>query len=123
MSADPLDAPDDEVIRLSVPARNEQVQVVRAAVRAVGGRAGCSDDARSRLQAAVGAAFFEVVERAAPDANVRTEMRIEPARALVRLGADPPSAPLEERAFAGLADGHELSDHDRVVELWVRRDR
>jgi anti-sigma regulatory factor (Ser/Thr protein kinase) len=109
---------DDEAIRLTVPAQPDFVQVVRVAVRVVSGRAGCSDDARSRLQAAVGAAFFEVVDRAG-DGHVRATLTDEDGRLVVAISGEPPSAALDPTSVAGLADGHELADDGRSLVIWV----
>src|SRR3546814_9491121 len=67
-------------IRLTVPAAPDHLHVLRIAVRVVAGRAGCSDDARSRLQAAVGAGFFEPVDRAAPEGTVLAELTSDEGR-------------------------------------------
>ena len=108
-----------ETIRLTVPAQPEFVQVVRVAVRVVSGRAGCSDDARSRLQAAVGAAFFEVVDRVDGSSHVATKLVVEPERIVIELTAEPRSLALDPTSVAGLADGHELADDGRTLCLWI----
>jgi hypothetical protein len=112
-------ADDLEVIRLTVPAGPEFVQVVRVAVRIVAGRAGCSDDARSRLQAAVGAAFFEVVDRAPADSSVVAVLTSGDGRTTVDLSAEPPASGLDPTSVAGVADGHELTDDGAGLRLWT----
>lgn len=110
---------ESEEIRLTVPAQPDYVQVVRIAVRVVAGRAGCTDDARSRLQAAAGAAFFELIDRAAPTATIVTALTTEPERMVVALAADPPAAPLDPSSIDGLADGHLMAADGGGVQLWV----
>ena len=112
-------AADPDAIRLTVPARPDFVQVVRVAVRVVAGRAGCSDDARSRLQAAAGAAFFEVVDRSAAGARVLTTLTGGEGRMRVSMTADPPPSALDPTSVAGIADGHELADGGLGLHLWV----
>ena len=114
-------ATEPYVIRLAVPARPEFVQVLRVAVRVVAGRAGCSDDVRSRLQAAVGAAFFEAVDRA--EAGARIDAVLEPRddRMAVVLGLEPRASALDPTAIAGVADGHELLDAGHRLRLWVTK--
>lgn len=110
---------EPEVIRLTVPAQADYVQVVRIAVRVVAGRAGCSDDARSRLQAAVGTAFFEVIDRAEPGATIVTTLTTEADRMTAALAADPALELLDTDKVDGLADGHRLGGGGRTIELWV----
>lgn len=115
----------DSVIRLRVPAEEDYVSLLRATVRVVAGRLGCSDDARSRLQAATGRAFFALLEDPATiggtvcltvtwdDARVTAEVRCDPA----------PTVPVltSVDAHHELADGHELLDEGRALRLWVDR--
>jgi len=115
----------DTTIRLRVPAEEDFVSLLRATVRVVAGRLGCSDDARSRLQAATGRAFFALLEDATTiggtvsltvtwdDERVAAEVRCDP----------PPSSPVLATVDAhhDLADGHELLDDGRALRLWVRR--
>ena len=98
----------------------------RNAVRVVAGRVGCSDDARSRLQAGTGRAFFALLEDAATiggtvslavtwdEERVTAEVRCEP----------PPSSPVLTTVDShhDLADGHELLDDGRSLRLWVHRE-
>lgn len=113
------EASDPTAIRLAVPAQPDFVQVVRVAVRVVAGRAGCSDDARSRLQAAVGTAFFELIDRSTADARVIATLTDGGGRLFAELSAEPRSSPLDPTSVAGLADGHELADDARALRLWV----
>lgn len=110
---------DSELVRLTVPARQEFVQVVRVGVRVAAGRAGCSDDARSRIQAAVGTAFFALVERSNDDVQVLTTLSLEPGRLSVEMRTDPPMAGIDTTALAGVADGHEVLDEGLCLQLWV----
>lgn len=105
-------------IRLTVPAAPDHLHVLRIAVRVVAGRAGCSDDARSRLQAAVGAGFFELVDRAAPEGTVLAELTSDEGRMAVRLTSPGSSAP-DPTSIAGLADGHHLDDAAGSLQVWV----
>lgn len=114
-------ATQPDVIRLAVPARPEFVQVLRVAVRVVAGRAGCSDDVRSRLQAAVGAAFFEAVDRGEPGARIVALLEPRDDRMAVALGLDPRASALDPTAIAGVADGHELLDGGHRLRLWVTK--
>lgn len=116
----------DAVIRLRVPAEEDYVTLLRAAVRVVAGRVGCSDDARSRLQAGTGRAFFALLEDAGTiggqvgltvtwdDDRVTAEVRCEPQ----------PSSPVLTTVDShhDLADGHELLDDGRALRLWVHRE-
>jgi hypothetical protein len=108
-----------QVIRLAVPAEADFVQVVRIAVRVVAGRAGCSDDSRSRLQAAVGAAYFAVLDRALPDAPVAATLRISEERVEVEVRTEQPTSALDPAAAVGLADGCQLSADGRALTVWV----
>ena len=110
---------DSELVRLTVPARQDFVQVVRVAVRVAAGRAGCSDDARSRIQAAVGTAFFALVERSRDEAQVVTALSLEPGRLVVELRSDPPAPGIDTTSLAGVADGHELVEGGLCLQLWV----
>lgn len=80
----------DDVVRLTVPSEADFVAVVRLTVQAVAARAGCTDDARSRLRAAAGAAFFELAAEAGPSGSVVVELRTEGERVGVDLTAVPP---------------------------------
>lgn len=93
--------------------------MVRVAVRVAAGRAGCSDDARSRIQAAVGTAFFALVERSEGDVQVLTTLSLEAGRLTVELRTDPPATGIDTTALAGVADGHELLDEGLCLQLWV----
>ena len=122
MSAQPLTASTPEPVRLSVPAEADLVQVVRVAVRVVAGRAGCSDDARSRLQAAAGAAFFQVIDRAPSGATVVVTLTAEPDRMVVELrSATPRDGVIDPAAVIGLADGHEVSEDGLAIRVWAAR--
>lgn len=110
---------EPQVIRLSVPAEADFVQVVRVAVRVVAGRAGCSDDARSRLQAAVGAAYFGVLDRARPEASIAATLRIGDARIEVELRTEDPSSAVDPAAVVGLADGCQVSAGGHGLTVWV----
>lgn len=108
-----------QVIRLTVPGEADFVQVVRVAVRVVAGRAGCSDDARSRLQAAVGAAFFAVLDHAGPGGSVAAVLRFGEDRMEVEVGTGQPTAAVDPAAVVGLADGCQLSADGRALTVWV----
>lgn len=74
-----------DVVRLTVPAEADHVAVVRLTVQAIAARSGCSDDARSRLRAAVGTAFFELVHEVGAGGAVRVELQVDPDRLVVDL--------------------------------------
>lgn len=115
------DAPHDQrVIRLTVPARDDFVSVLRATVRMVAGRAGCSDDVRSRLQAAAGQAFFALLDTAPAGTSVRTVVHPEDHSVTLDLTPTDPAALANASSLAGLGDGHEVIDGGRTLRLWVR---
>jgi len=108
-------------IRLLVPAEVDFVQVVRVAVRILAGRAGCSDDARTRLQAAVGAAFFASLERVGPDAQVSITLEIEATRVAVTVAApNVPASTHDPHLLGGIADGAALDELGNP-QVWVAR--
>ncbi len=80
-----------DVVRLTVPAEADYVAVVRLTVQAIAARSGCTDDARSRLRAAVGAAFFELVHEVGTGGAVRVELQVDPTRLVVDLAGRAPS--------------------------------
>jgi hypothetical protein len=113
-----------EVVRLRVSAHPDLVPVVRAAARIVAGRAGGDDDARSRLQAAVGQAFFAVLEAWSDSEHVVVRLLPSADRITAELTADGTRRPsgldaLVERG--GLGDGQELAGRGRTVRLWIDR--
>lgn len=110
---------DGEGIRLSVPAEADYVSVLRVATRAVAGRAGQSDDARSRLQALTGAAFFAVAEGATTGSAVVAVLHATPDRIDVTLSLDPPGPPLTAAQVAHLGPDHELEAGGRALRIWV----
>lgn len=118
------DAPDPAaVIRLRVPAEEDYVSLLRATVRVVAGRVGCSDDARSRLQAGVGRAFFALLEDAATvGATATLTVTWDEDRVVAEVTCDPaPASPVLTTidSHHDMADGHELFDDGRAVRLWV----
>jgi len=115
---------DDGVIQLRVPAQPDLVSVLRVAARVVAGRAGTSDDARTRLQAAVGRTFFALLEGWSDAQVVTMRLRPAPDRVIVELTADgqgQPSGLASLVAREDLGDGRELASRGRVVRLWVDR--
>lgn len=109
-----------EHVRLTVPAEADLVQVVRVAVRIVAGRAGCSDDARSRLQAAAGAAFFQLLEPSEHGGTVVITLTALPERMLVELrSTGSMGTAIDHSAVVGLADGHEVSDDGQALRVWA----
>lgn len=87
----PATAVSGDVVRLTVPAEADFVAVVRLTVQAIAARSGCTDDARSRLRAAVGSAFFELAHEVGAGGTVRVELQVDPARVVVDLAGLPPS--------------------------------
>jgi hypothetical protein len=79
----------DDLIRLTVPAELDFVAVVRLTAQAVAARCGCTDDARSRLVAATGSAFFELADETGPGGSVLVELHTDDDRVLVELTARP----------------------------------
>lgn len=121
------DAPaSDAVIRLRVPAEEDYVSLLRATVRVVSGRLGCSDDARSRLQAGTGRAFFALLEDASTiGGSVCLTVTWDRQRVTAEVACDPaPSSPVLDAVDAhhDVADGHEIVDDGRVIRLWVQRE-
>lgn len=116
-------AEPEAVIRLRVPAEEDYVSLLRATVRVVAGRVGCSDDARSRLQAGVGRAFFALLEDAATvGATAALTVTWDEDRVSAEVACDPPPAsPVLTTidSHHDLADGHELLDDGRSLRLWV----
>ena len=113
-----------EVVRLRVSADPDLVPVVRAAARIVAGRSGGDDDARSRLQAAVGQAFFAVLEGWSDSEHVVVRLIASPDRVTAELTADGSRRPSGLQALVergGLADGQGLADRGRTVRLWIDR--
>jgi hypothetical protein len=117
------DPEPDAVIRLRVPAVQDHVSLLRATVRVVAGRVGCSDDARSRLQAGIGRAFFALLEDAATvGGTVTLTVTWDDERVTAQLACEPPpTSPVLTAidAHHDVADGHELLDDGRAVRLWV----
>ncbi len=111
-----------EPIRLTVPAQADFVSVLRVASRALAGRAGRRDDARTRLQAAVGTAFFAIVEGAPADSSVVAVLSPGPERVELTLLVDPAGTPLDPAHVANLGVEHELSPDGRSLRLWVSDD-
>lgn len=111
---------DGGPIRLSVPATADFVSVLRVASRVLAGRAGRRADARSRLQAAVGTAFFAIVDRAAPGTSVVTLLAADADKVELTFLLEPSGEPLTSAALAGLVTDHELSPDGRTLRLWVR---
>lgn len=113
----------EAVIRLRVPAEEDFVSLLRATVRVVAGRVGCSDDARSRLQAGVGRAFFALLEDAATvGATAALTVTWDEHRVCAEVACQPPPASPVLTALDAqhdLAGGHELLDDGRAVRLWV----
>lgn len=106
-------------IRLTVPAQPEFVAVLRVAARVLAGRAGRDDDARSRLQAAVGTAFFAITERTGATGEVVAELHADIDRVEMTLLVDAGSPGLEPGDVSGLGTDHELSADGRSLLLWV----
>jgi hypothetical protein len=79
----------DDLIRLTVPTEPDFVAVVRLTVQAVAARCGCTDDARSRLVAAAGSAFFDLAVEAGSGGSVLVELHTDDDRVLVDLTARP----------------------------------
>lgn len=116
-------AQPEAVIRLRVPAEEDFVSLLRATVRVVAGRVGCSDDARSRLQAGVGRAFFALLEDAATVGAVASlTITWDDARVCAEVACEPPPASPVLTAIDAhhdVADGHALLDDGRALRLWV----
>ena len=106
-------------IRLTVPAQPDFVAVLRVAARVLAGRAGREDDARSRLQAEVGAAFFAITERVWSTGNVVAELRADADRVEMTLLVEAGAPGLEPADVAQLGTDHELSPDGRSLQLWV----
>jgi hypothetical protein len=102
-----------------VPAVADFVSVLRVASRVLAGRAGRRADARTRLQASVGTAFFAIVERSAPGTSVVTLLAADADRVELTFLLDPSGEPLTPDAVAGLVTDHELSPDGRSLRLWV----
>lgn|GEM_PF-4157090 len=119
-------AEHDAVIRLRVPAEEDYVSLLRATVRVVAGRVGCSDDARSRLQAGVGRAFFALLEDATTvGATAALTVTWDDTRVCAEVACEPPPAsPVLTTidSHHDLADGHELLADGRALRLWVAVD-
>jgi hypothetical protein len=106
-------------IELTVPAHPDFVAVLRVAARAIAGRAGRADDARSRLQAAVGAAFFAMTDSAPPGSAVVAHLRSGAERVEMTLMVDAAAPGLVPEQLADLATEHELSPDGRSIRIWV----
>lgn len=107
-------------IRLTVPAQPDFVAVLRVAARVLAGRAGREDDARTRLQGAVGTAFFAITRRVGPSGVVVAELRADADRVEMTLLVEPGAPGLEPADVADLGTDHELSPDGRSLQLWVR---
>lgn len=107
-------------IRLTVPAQPDFVAVLRVAARVLAGRAGREDDARTRLQAAVGAAFFAITERGRSTGVVVAELRSDADRVEITLLVEAGTPGLEPADVVDLGTDHELSPDGRSLHLWVR---
>ncbi|MET0727725.1 MAG: hypothetical protein ABWZ76_05450, partial [Acidimicrobiales bacterium] len=101
-------APDPEPIRLTVPAQADFVALLRVTARVVAGRVGFADDARSRLQAAVGDAFFTMLEGAEATSSIVATLHAASGTVTVELTGD--RAPVHHDEIPTLGDGHELRD-------------
>jgi hypothetical protein len=105
----------DDIV-LTVPGEPDFVSLVRIAARIVAGRAGHDADARSRLQAAVGTAFFALTEEASADSAVAMHLRVGgddtvTIELVVRL--DDVAVAAERLEQAGIR--HEVGDDGRTV--------
>lgn len=110
---------DPGVIRLSVPAEPDFVAVLRVVARLIAGRSGHHEDARMRLQAAAGTAFFAVLEGAPRDSTVVALLSADPERVELTLVVPPEGKPLTSVHVADLGVPHTLSPDGRSLRLWV----
>lgn len=111
-------ATNRDVIRLTVPAEDDFVAVLRVAVRVAAGRAGGGDDTRSRLTATVGSAFFALLRAAGASGSITTEIRVDDGR--ITLEMTPEAAnPLEAEHVEGIGDGREITNGGRTLRVWV----
>lgn len=97
----------DEVARdivLTVPGEPDFVTLVRIAARIVAGRAGRDADARSRLQADAGAAFFALAEGAPAGTTVVTRMLVDEGDVRIELAVelDDPALAVKRLDEAGI---------------------
>lgn len=106
-------------IRLTVPAQPDFVAVLRVAARVLAGRAGREDDPRTRLQAAVGTAFFAITERVGSTGVVVAELRADADRVEMTLLVEPGAPGLDPDDTSMLGTDHELSPDGRSLRLWV----
>ena len=112
---------DRDTIRLTVPAEADFVSVLRVAARVVAGRAGGGDDARSRLLAATGAAFFAILRDAGASGSVITTLRTDGSRTVLEMTSSAAN-PLDADVVEGIGDGHEVLDGGRTLRFWVGGD-
>jgi hypothetical protein len=106
-------------IELTVPGEADFVTLVRIAARIVAGRAGRDADARSRLQAEAGAAFFALTEATPPGATVTIRLQVadDEVRIELALEVDDPTLALKRLDQAGI--GHDAAADGRTVRASV----
>ena len=113
-----MGTPDDlEPVRLTVPAQPDFVTLLRVTARVVAGRVGLADDARSRLQAAVGDAFFTMLNGAESTSAIVATLHAMAGSVVIELtGA---RAPVRHDEVLALGDGHELRRDGATLRFWV----
>jgi hypothetical protein len=112
----------DEVARdivLTVPGEPDFVTLVRIAARIVAGRAGRDADARSRLQAEAGAAFFALAEGSSAGTTVVTRLLVDDGAVQIELAVelDDPALAVKRLEAEGVA--YELAADGRSLRARV----
>lgn len=111
---------DREAIRLTIPAEDDFVAILRVAARVVAGRAGGGDDIRSRLLAAAGTAFFVLLRQAGASGSITTWLSTDDDRITLEMTPDAAN-PIEAKDVRDIGDGREITNGGRTLRLWLLR--
>lgn len=112
----------DEVARdivLTVPGEPDFVTLVRIAARIVAGRAGRDADARSRVQADAGTAFFALAEGAPAGTTVVTHLLVDESAVRIELAVELDDPTLAVKRLRAARILHELSADGRTLRARV----
>jgi hypothetical protein len=106
-------------IVLTVPGEPDFVTLVRIAARIVAGRAGHDADARSRLQAKAGAAFFALTGGASTGTTVVVRLLVEEEAVGIELAVELDDAPLAVKRLDAAGIAHDGAADRRTVRARV----
>lgn len=104
---------------LTVPSEPDFVTLVRIAARIVAGRAGHDADARGRLQADVGTAFFALTEGAPAGRAVSARLQVDDGGVHIELAADLDDPALAAKRLAAAGIVHDTTGDGRTLRARV----